>query len=72
MISSLDDLEITLNAVAARLLALSEENARLRVVLAQQTDRMRAAGHQLCVVAERLPHSIADVATDAAPDEKAA
>ena len=72
MTSSLDDLETTLNAVTARLLALSEENARLRAVLAAQTERMRAAGHKLRIVAERLPQPIADVAVDAAPEEKAA
>ena len=72
MTSSLDELETTLNAATARLLALSEENARLRAALAQQTDRMRAAGHKLRVVAERLPQPIADIATDAAPQEKAA
>ena len=72
MTSSLDELETTLNAVTARLLALSEENARLRAALAEQGERMRAAGHKLRIVAERLPQPIADVAVDAAPDEKAA
>ena len=72
MISSLDQLETTLNAVTARLLVLSEENARLRAALAAQTERMRAAGHKLRIVAERLPQPIADVAVDAAPEEKAA
>lgn len=55
MSSSLDDLEATLNLVTARLLALSEENARLRAALAEQSERMRAAGHKLRLVAERLP-----------------
>ena len=72
MTSSLDELETTLNAVTARLLALSDENARLRAALAQQSERMRSAGHKLRIVAERLPHPIADVAADAAPQEKAA
>ena len=75
MISSLDELETTLNAVTARLLALSEENAQLRVSLAEQTERMRAAGHKLRVVADRLPQPISDVAVDVAdvaPEEKAA
>ena len=79
MISSLDELETTLNAVTARLLALSDEtsrlraeNARLRAALAAQTERMRAAGHKLRIVAERLPQPIADVAVDAVPEEKAA
>ena len=76
MTSSLDDLETTLNSVTARLLALSEENARLRAALAEQSERMRAAGHKLRVVAERLPQPAADVAatvnTDTAPEEKAA
>ena len=72
MISSLDELETTLNAVTARLLALSDENARLRAALAEQSERMRSAGHKLRIVAERLPQPIADVAADAAPQEKAA
>ena len=72
MISSLDELETTLIAVTARLLALSEENARLRAALAAQSERMRAAGHKLRVVAERLPQPLADVAVDAEPEEKAA
>ena len=72
MISSLDQLENTLNAVTARLAALSDDNARLRAALAAQTERMRAAGHKLRIVAERLPQPIADVAVDAAPEEKAA
>ena len=72
MISSLDELENTVNAVTARLVALSDECARLRAALAAQTERMRAAGHQLRIVAERLPQPIADVAVDAAPEEKAA
>ena len=79
MISSLDELETTLNAVTARLVVLSDEsarlraeNARLRAALAAQTERMRAAGHKLRIVAERLPQPIADVAVDAAPEEKAA
>ena len=80
MISSLDELETTVNAVTARLLALSDEgarlraeNARLRAALAEQSERMRSAGHKLRIVAERLPQPIADVADDdAAPQGKAA
>ena len=72
MISSLDELETTLNAVTARLLVLSDENARLRAALAEQSERMRSAGHKLRVVAERLPQPIVDVVVDAAPQEKAA
>lgn len=72
MTSSLDELEATLNTATARLMALSDENALLRTALAEQTERMRAAGHKLRVVAERLPQPIADVAADAASDEKAA
>ena len=68
MASSLDELETMLNAVTARLLALSEENARLRATLAEQSGRMRAAGHKLRVVAERLPQA----AGGALPQEKAA
>ena len=72
MTSSLDELETTLNAVAARLLALSNENARLRAALAEQTERMHAAGSKLRVVAERLPQPIADVAVNALREEKVA
>ena len=72
MTSSLDELENTLNAVTARLAALSDDNARLRAALAAQTERMRAAGHKLRIVAERLPQPIVDVVADAAPEEKAA
>ena len=72
MIASLDELEATLNALTARLLALSEENMHLRAALGEQSARMRAAGRKLRVVAERLPQPITDVATDAAPEEKAA
>ena len=72
MTSSLDELETTLNAVTARLLALSEENARLRAALAEQGERMRTAGHKLRVVAERLPQPIVDVVADTTPQEKAA
>lgn len=72
MTSSLDELEIALKAVTARLLALSEENARLRAALAEQSERMRAAGRKLRVVAERLPQPVADVLADATAQEKAA
>ena len=71
MTSSLDELENTLNEVTARLLALSDENARLRAALAEQGERMRSAGHKLRVVAERLPQPIVDV-VDTTPQEKAA
>ena len=72
MTSSLDELETTLNAVTARLLVLSDENARLRAALAEQSERMRSAGHKLRIVAERLPQPIVDVVVDTAPQEKAA
>ena len=72
MTSSLDELETTLNAVTARLLVLSDENARLRAALAEQSERMRSAGHKLRIVAARLPQPIADATEDAAPEEKAA
>lgn len=72
MTSSLDELEITLNAVTDRLLALSDENASLRMALAEQSERMRSAGHRLRVVAERLPQPAAGNAVDVAPEEKAA
>ena len=72
MMPSLDELETTLNAVTGRLLALSEENARLRAALAEQGERMRTAGHKLRVVAERLPQPIVDVVVDTTPQAKAA
>ena len=72
MTSSLDELETTLNAVTARLLVLSDENARLRAALAEQSERMRSAGHKLRIVAARLPQPIVDVVVDTAPQEKAA
>ena len=72
MTTSLDELETMLNAVTARLLALSEENAQLRAALAEQRERMRAAGHKLRLVAERLPQPISDISTDAPLVEKAA
>ena len=72
MISSLDELETALNAVIARLLALSDENARLRTALAEQTNRMRTAGHKLRVVAARLPQPVIEETTIATPEEKAA
>jgi hypothetical protein len=72
MTSSLDELESTLHVVTARLLALSEENVRLRAAIAEQSERMRAAGHKLRVVAERLPQPASVVVSEAAPHEKAA
>ncbi len=74
MTSSLDELESTLNAVTARLLTLSEENTRLRAALAEQSERMRAAGHKLRIVAERLPQPATEAGSesDVAPQERAA
>ena len=80
MTSSLDELETMLNAVTARLLTLSDDNARLRAdnaqlqaALSEQSERMRVAGHKLRLVAERLPQPAADLSTLApATDAKAA
>ena len=52
---TLDELEIALDAAAAQMQQLFEENARLRIELAEASERMRTAGHKLRVVAERLP-----------------
>lgn len=54
---TLDELEIALDAAAAQMRRLSEENVRLRGELADAKDRMRTAGHKLRVVAERLPRA---------------
>ena len=66
---TLDELEIALDAAAAQMRRLSDENARLRrkltdvgAELAEASERMRTAGHKLRVVAERLPQ--AEVAAD--------
>ena len=56
---TLDELEIALDAAAAQMQRLSDENARLRWELADARERMRAAGHKLRVVAERLPQAAA-------------
>ena len=75
---SLDELEIALDAAAAQMQRLYDENAQLQskladvhIKLAEAHERMRAAGHKLRVVAERLPQAAtADVAEVA--QEKAA
>ena len=54
---TLDELEIALDAAAAQMQQLFEENARLRIELAEASERMRTAGHKLRVVAERLPQA---------------
>ena len=61
---TLDELEIALDAAAAQMQRLFDENARLRRDIAEANERMRTAGHKLRVVAERLPQ--AAVAVDAA------
>jgi hypothetical protein len=61
---SLDELEIALDAAAAQMQRLCDENTRLRRELAEASERMRMAGHKLRVVAERLPQ--AAVVADAA------
>ena len=66
---SLDELEIALDAAAARMKLLVDENTRLRVELAEMSARMRAAGHKLRVAAERLPEAqaiVVDVAQEKA------
>ena len=65
---SLDELEIALNAAAAQMRRLFDENARLRSDLTQAHERMRSASHKLRVVAERLPQA----ATAEMPQEKVA
>ena len=71
---SLDELEIALDAAAARMKLLVDENTRLRVELAEMSARMRAAGHKLRLAAERLPQAQAPAHAIAAGDaqEKAA
>ena len=61
---ALNDLETALDAAAVQLRQLFADNARLRSELAEANARMRAAGHQLRVVAERLPHTAAVSAAD--------
>lgn len=56
MKATIDELEAALDAVAARLKALAEENARLRAELVASQERMRAAGFKLRAVVERIPH----------------
>jgi hypothetical protein len=68
MNATINDLEAALDAAAARLRALAEENARLRAELAASQERMRAAGFKLRAVVERIPHEQAA----AALQEKAA
>ena len=60
---TLDELEIALDAAAAQMQRLFDENARLRRDIAEANERMRTAGHKLRLVAERLPQ--AAVAIDA-------
>ena len=55
---TLDELEIALDAAAAQMQRLSEDNARLRSQLAEASERMRTAGHKLRLVAERLPQAV--------------
>lgn len=56
MKATIDELEAALDAVAVRLNALADENARLRAELAANQERMRAAGFKLRAVVERIPH----------------
>ena len=64
---SLDELEIALNAAVVQMQRLSADNARLRGELAEAGERMRAAGHKLRLVAQRLPQApVADALLDTA------
>ena len=56
---TLDELEAALGAAVSQMRRLSDENVRLRGELAEAKERMRAAGHKLRVVAERLPQAAA-------------
>ena len=78
---TLDELEIALDAAAAHMQQLSEENARLRSrladvrgELAEASERMRSAGYKLRVVAERLPQAAVAINANGAElmQEKAA
>ena len=69
---TLDELEIALDAAAARMKLLVEENARLRIELAEMSARMRAAGHKLRLAAERLPQAQAQATAASEAQEKAA
>ena len=68
---SLDELEIAVDAAAARMKLLVDENARLRVELAEMSARMRAAGHKLRQAAERLPQTQAPTHAIAAGEAQA-
>jgi len=75
--SSLEQLESALRDAMQRLKALAEENQRLRAEVTDKSERMRAAGNKLRVVAERLPKPVDDAAQSApqlqqAPQIKAA
>jgi len=56
MKATIDELEAALDAAAARLKTLADENVRLRAELASNRERMRAAGFKLRAVVERIPH----------------
>lgn len=58
--SSLDELESAVNALAERTAALTSENMRLRVELADLNERMKAAGLRLRAAANRLPSETAE------------
>ena len=79
--SSLDELEIALDAATAQMQRLHDEgaqlrgeNARLHRELAEASERMRTAGHKLRVVAERLPQAAVAINANGAElmQEKAA
>lgn len=69
---SLDELEIALDAAAARMKLLVDENARLRIELAEMSARMRAASLKLRLAAERLPQAQAQTIAASEAQAKAA
>ena len=69
---TLDELEIALDAAAAQMQRLFDENARLRRDLAEANERMRTAGHKLRVVAERLPQAASETRGAEVAEDKAA
>ena len=75
---SLNELEIALDMAAAQMRRLFDENIQLqsklvdaRSELAEAHARMRAAGHKLRVVADRLPQAVLADSAEVA-QEKAA
>ena len=71
---TLDELEAALDAAVSQMRRLSDENVTLRGELAEAKERMRAAGHKLRVVADRLPQAAVAINANGAElmQEKAA